>query len=413
MRDHAALRTLAVLLFTTACATSRSPTAAPQPVVVGSTANAEDRVREAIAAHARLQTAIDTKNPDSMMVVLDPDIIAVTFQGDTLRGAGSVAAHLLEQTRDPAASLVLYRGRMETCLEGWVLEYDGKFSAPPAPGSTSGSTVGFYATSWAQWAGGERVSRIVMVTGRSRAPVRMLPCRLEYMTRALDRRVTAVLSGEFSPVGSRPALSDILAGMVAQGYNFTDPDDGIIEDGKLVVGRVANPTAEKSFGGAMLAVRYRVAPSLSTELRAGVRRSEIVRGLNNDSARMVTVKTAPMTLAQVMRIHRRNVTVGVGPAMILSNYTVIEDHQELYFFAGAYYWTKYGDRVTKKSLAVAPGVTADITGLMPMSRRTLMEWRVAASAYARTKTPPTPYFSSIQTANSQVSLSVGLTRGWR
>lgn len=384
------------LVALSACATAGQRTNA-----AGVSRPAADATTDAAAASARLRSAVGAVDSAALGALLDGSVVFVTLDADTVVGREAVASALLALARDSANPLRLYAGALEACRNGDVAELNGSFTARArrtAPGTrqTDGRTV----LTWRRSPSGVAATRLDLAV--SRASATRAPCDLMYLASAPAQRNVVLVGLDLSPSSTLNAIGD---GMTAQSF----------DDTPTVVGFEPEPfpRARASIAGVSVAYRRGMSTRTSIEARLAMRAPESTEGTDAEAQRHVVVKTLPVTVGGMLQVRQGLFRAGIGPSLLLPNYSVRETHERIYYVAERSAWAKVSDEETQaQSAAPAFGVASEVTFILPMASRATAELRFGFAAYAPSTVPGTPNFQPFKVSSrvATAGLSVGMAR---
>ncbi len=410
---------LAFVLAVAACVPGvrRSPTLLATPSAV-----IDARKSAVIAAHERLQGALDDLDSAGIAAVLDRDAHVIMVRGDTVRG-DAMRRFLMNVAADRSQRLILAPARLEQCTDGTVLEYDGDFVGPRRIGTEIAGRYDILWTVREDWA---TVHSVYL--GATRLSVRgQLPCAPEFRTAAGQQRFTFSLAALGNPFGLSSVGQGVANAMRAQGLSYASRQEN-------VSGPLADPFPQShpSLGGISASLVARSTRELSGELLLTARTQEIASGYDSASSRFVEITSAPVTLAALAQYQRGAVRVGIGPALLFGRFTTREEQRSIGFLkrsAGGINQSTTGNPLYRELLvsyfengtaapqsaasrATAAGLAADAAFIVPLTRRTLVELHLSGSAFAPAAVPSTSGFRGVSVSARYFTLGFSLSRGW-
>lgn len=357
----------------------------------------------AAEAHNRLQHALEQRDRVQVEATLHADVELIVASRDTVRGRTGVAHYLMTVAADSVQTLRLTPATFEPCADGGVLEYDGWFSSAPIRGLDGERRFGIL------WnADGEQVSaqRLVLAADRSGVS-NALSCRFAYLVAGQRHRLTTFVSAELNVPGTSRAADNVLSVMRADGLNFAAirPTPG--PEAKPY------PFVKRGVSGVGASMRYRFQPAYSAELQVAYRFPETVVGLSNVLQRYATAERAPLTVGALAQMQRGPVRVGAGPALLLGNWTVVEEHRRTYSGESRSYWaTMDPESQVVRDRALSLGGAAELAFTLPMTERLLGEARASVAAFGGSDVPPTETFSGAHVSNVLIKLGFAIGMGW-
>jgi hypothetical protein len=411
MKSHRTIALLVLALAATACSRGRQ--------LVAPAATLRARESATTAAHMRLQGALNDQDSVDLAAVLRPDVQLIAPTGDTLRGP-LVLRYFMYVAADRSRRYRFAPGSMESCADGSVYEYDGDLSGPPRSGTV---LTGRYAILWAADENWATVREIRLAAERTTLRS-ALPCESEYANAAKLHRFTASLTAETNAGGASGSIQDVEHVMRSRGFAY---------HAQAATGPAASafPQRQLPHGSVLAGLRYRLDPMWSSELQVAFGMRETVSGFDSVRSRYVELSSAPLRLAALAQYQRGPLRLGVGPAVLIGNWTTHEDARTLEFQTlsvgglpiGDPRYLAYQDSFWRMNSGVQPsvasasapsvGVASDLALMFSMSRSLLAELHAGAAIFSSASLPSTPGFSSASAAARHIGVGVSLAMGWQ
>lgn len=398
MPRHSAAAVSLVLLCSACAPGAHRASTAPTP----GAAVVEQRTRVVTVASSELREALESGNAAAVDSSLDPAVELVTMRRDTVRGREAAARLLLALAADEARPLRIFAGTVQPCSDGSVQEFGGAFTAPTSPGEPFGGfTQGTVAISWELAGDTAAVRRMDFSVPASRA--RRAGCALMYLATARSQRFVGTLALETAPVRPSGSTRAVNSGMQEHGFAYRPPQSWA----------APFPKIQEAGGGLTAGLRYQLRFPFSTELQAGVRRTESVEGYESAKRRRLVVSTAPVTLTQLLQYQRGYLRLSAGPTVLLSNFTVHETHESFAYWGTEPRWYSMSEeRTRERTRSPAAGVASELALVLPFAGRSLAELRLGYATYGGSRVPGTPHFPGMTVSGELASLAIAVGAGW-
>lgn len=429
MKVDARLAAVALIILT-ACAPIRLPDTRG---LTSDRVLVEERSRAADRASAAFRRAWAAGDSAELRRLVAPDFTLV-LANDSLKGERATS-YLLSMASSGDRSVTHVAGKSDVCLEDGVLELNSEVFGLPAEESV---TSGRYSISWRAALPEPRAERMVLRYGPG--SVRAAgACASEAKHAALRHRLALTVvtgSGSLGPATTAVQVANTLR---RDGYTFAIPKSFPAElygygyansPPPPKAGPGSRPFPQIGAGGAAIAIglRYLLNEQNGLELQVAAHPGETATGFHNTCSAppcdnryfarhpYVEVSSAPVSVSLLAERRVGWLRLGVGPALLMSNWNVYDDERNMHYVAsGNSSWVEEyrTDPHESKSLSPALGAKGDIAILYPFTRYVVFEARASAVYAAKSTVPSTPRFAGSSAWSQILGVGGGLSISWR